>query len=95
MEKKLKEKKIEPQYFPYLKDRVLVNMGKKQIFGTQFYHHKMKGLISRPIAGRKNLEKRRKKFKLEPFKKYKKRHLTLNKKMDRKKLLLNKKTQTN
>lgn len=81
MEEKLKEKKIEPQYYPYLKDRILVNSSKPQIFGTQFYRHKIKGLIPRPIKDRKNLDKRRKKFKLDPFKKYKKRHLALNKKL--------------
>lgn len=80
MEKKLTEGSIEPQYFPYLKDRVLVNSGKPQIFGTQFYRHKTKGLIPRPIADRKNLYRRRRKYGLESFEKYKKRILVQQKK---------------
>jgi len=70
MYKKLKLKKIEPQDTAYLTDRVLVNQGKPQLYGTQFYLKNTK-LVPRPIKDRKNLNKRRKKFKLEPFTKYK------------------------
>jgi len=42
----------------YLTDRVLVNSGKKQQFGTQFWMVKGK-LVPRPIADEANLEKRR------------------------------------
>ncbi|MBN1325576.1 hypothetical protein JW977_01160 [Candidatus Falkowbacteria bacterium] len=79
MEKKLKEKKIELQYYPYLKDRVLVNSGKTQIFGTQFYHHKTKGLVPRPIYDIKNIDRRRKKYKLGPFEEYRKHIQNLKK----------------
>ena len=56
----------------YLKDRVLVNNGKKQLFGTQFYTNK-KGIFGpRPIKDIKNLNKRRKEYGLPPFSEYKK-----------------------
>jgi len=74
MKKKLKDNKIEQQYFAYLTDRVLVNQGKPQLYGTQFYLKKNK-LIPRPIKDETGLNKRRRKFKLEPFTKYKARLL--------------------
>src|SRR3972149_4787486 len=56
----------------YLKDRVLVNEGNKQLFGTQFYTNK-KGIFGpRPIKDIKNLDKRRKEYNLPPFSEYKK-----------------------
>jgi len=70
MKEKLKDNKIEPQYFAYLTDRVLVNQGKPQLYGTQFYLKKNK-LIPRPIKDETGLNKRRRKFKLELFTKYK------------------------
>ena len=42
----------------YLTDRVLVNEGKKQLFGTQFLEVNGK-LVPQPIADEANLEKRR------------------------------------
>lgn len=56
----------------YLRDRILVNEGKKQLFGTQFYTNK-KGIFGvRPIKDIKNLDKKRKKYGLPPFSEYKK-----------------------
>jgi hypothetical protein len=69
MTEKLKENKIDPQNFAYLTDRVLVNSGKKQIYGTQFYTNKMtKKFGPRPIQDRKNLFRRRRQMKLGSFK---------------------------
>jgi len=64
MKQKLKEKKIDPIEVAYLTDRVRVNKGKKQIYGTQFYLSKNGKLIPRPIYDKKNLDKRRKKLDL-------------------------------
>jgi translation initiation factor 6 (eIF-6) len=64
MKQKLKEKKIDPIEVAYLTDRVRVNKGKKQIYGTQFYLNKNGKLIPRPIYDKKNLDKRRKKLDL-------------------------------
>ena len=53
----------------YLTDRVLVNEGKKQIYGTQFYRSKEK-LIPRPIKNKEKMEDLRKSADLEPFSEY-------------------------
>jgi hypothetical protein len=45
----------------------LVNEGKKQLFGTQFYKNKKCIFRPRPIRDMKNLDKRRKKYGLPPF----------------------------
>ncbi|MBI5306606.1 hypothetical protein HZB04_03420 [Candidatus Wolfebacteria bacterium] len=56
----------------YLKDRVLINKGSKQLFGTQFYTNKKGIFKQRPIKDIKNLDKRRKEYNLPPFSEYKK-----------------------
>ncbi len=48
----------------YLTDRVLVNQGKKQKYGTQFFKKKG-GYISKPIYNKKSINKRRKKIGLK------------------------------
>ena len=60
-----------PKEHAYLTDRVLVNKGKKQIYGTQFYQ-KGGTLVPRPILNSKDLCKRREKAGFEPFSKYQK-----------------------
>ena len=70
---RLKDRKIDPKNFAYLTDRVLVNSGKLQLYGTQFYLNKKGQLVPRSIKNKKELSKRRKKFYLEPFTKYKAR----------------------
>lgn len=55
-----------------LTDRVLVNAGKPQIYGTQFYRNKEGEMVPRPIKNKKNLSKRRKAVGLGSFSEYKK-----------------------
>ena len=56
----------------YLKDRVLVNEGKRQIFGTQFYTNK-KGIFGLwPIKDMKNINKTRKEYNLPLLSEYQK-----------------------
>lgn len=50
------------KHLAYLIDRILVNSGKKQIYGTQFYKNKNGKLDLKPIRDRKNADKRRKKM---------------------------------
>lgn len=65
---KFKEKKVDPQNFAYLTDRVMVNSGQKQIYGTQFYtNKKTKKFGPRPIYDRKNLFLRRRQMNLGSF----------------------------
>ncbi len=71
MKEKAKHKKIEPLYIAYLTDRILVNQGKPQIYGTQFYLNKKGRLIPRIIKNKKDLNKRRKKIGLQSFAEYK------------------------
>lgn len=56
----------------YLTDRILINEGKPQIYGTQFYEDSNEKLIPRPIKNINTLEKRRKLVGLRTFKFYKK-----------------------
>jgi len=60
-----------PKEKAYLTDRIFVNQGKKQIYGTQFYRKAGK-LIPRPIKDRKNLDKLRKSVGLDSFISYQK-----------------------
>ncbi|MBP6859906.1 MAG: hypothetical protein KBC69_04820 [Candidatus Magasanikbacteria bacterium] len=68
----------------YLIDRVKVNSGQPQIFGTQFYEDKKKQFGPWPIEDFENIEKRRMQFGLEPFFNYKqlmlRRHVELKNK---------------
>jgi len=65
-----KDRQADSECEAYLTDRVLVNQGKKQLYGTQFYRDKKGGLAPKPIEDIKNLNKRRKSFGLKPFKEY-------------------------
>jgi len=69
----LKNCDFQPKYMAHLTDRILVNSGKKQIYGTQFQRDKNLNSIPKPIEDIKNLDKRRKLVGLEPFKKYRKK----------------------
>ncbi|MCX6744551.1 MAG: hypothetical protein NTX82_03435 [Candidatus Parcubacteria bacterium] len=65
---KFRKHNVEPQSFAYLTDRVLVNSGGEQIYGTQFYTDKKTGEFGpRPIKDKKNLFKRRRQMKLGSF----------------------------
>ena len=54
----------------YLTDRVAVNKGLPQTFGTQFYQERQGRPVPRPINKIKELEKRRQQMGLEPFSVY-------------------------
>lgn len=64
------QKSVNPANIAYLTDRVLVNEGRKQIFGTQFYRNRNGKFIPKPIRDIRNLDKRRAKYGLNPFKNY-------------------------
>jgi len=57
----------------YLIDRVRVNSGKPQLFGTQFYKDQGGKYGPKPIEDPENLEARRKDYQMEPFLEYEKR----------------------
>lgn len=58
---------FDPKDKALLTDRVLVNNGKKQIYGTQFFRNNKGGFDPRPIKDRKNLDKLRKEVGLDSF----------------------------
>ncbi|MBI2551436.1 hypothetical protein HYV73_03785 [Candidatus Uhrbacteria bacterium] len=64
---------IEKSELAYLEDRVRVNEGKAQRFGTQFFCDKDGVFGPRLIEDRNGLENRRKEFRLEPFAEYEKK----------------------
>ena len=51
-------------------DRIRVNSGQQQIFGTQFYKDKNGQFGPRPIEDFENLEERRREFGLGSFSEY-------------------------
>ena len=62
---------ITKRQIAFLTDRVLVNKGEPQIYGTQFYVDKSGKIIPRPIFDSLHLDNRRKIIGLESFKEYK------------------------
>jgi hypothetical protein len=82
---KTKKKTIPHVQIAYLTDRIHVNKGEKQIYGTQFYFDKKKNkLLPRPISEKPKLEARRKRIGLEPFLTYTKRLQEKNKQLKKK-----------
>lgn len=61
---------VEKADIAFLTDRVRVNRGKPQLFGTQFYFKKNGNLALRPVYPKRGLEKRRKDYNLPPLKEY-------------------------
>ena len=54
----------------YLIDRVAVNFGQPQVYGTQFFTNENGKVVPRPIAVIENIEERRKEMELESFEIY-------------------------
>lgn len=63
--------KVTKMQVAFLTDRVLVNKGKSQIYGTQFYVDKNGKIIPRQIFDLPHLDGRRKIMGLRSFKEYK------------------------
>ncbi len=72
LRKKAREGTVSPLHYAYLLDRVNVNSGKRQRYGTQFGMRRGK-FGPRPIGDRKTLDARRKSVGLGPFREYLKR----------------------
>lgn len=66
----LKRCDFAPHEKAYLTDRVLVNSGKPQRYGTQFYIDVKKRHVPRPIEDRVHVDKRRKEVGLSTLKAY-------------------------
>ena len=71
MKKELKKENANPQNYAYLQDRVNANSGKKQVFGTQVeYTENGQAKAKNGLVDSLNIDKLRKKYNLEPLKKY-------------------------
>jgi N-acyl-D-aspartate/D-glutamate deacylase len=67
-----KRGEINRDLIPLLVDRVLVNQGRKQIYGTQFYMNEKGELVPRPLSNPGEVNKLRKKYGLSSLASYKK-----------------------
>lgn len=70
MKKLAKDNEVQLYHLAYLTDRILINSGKKQIFGTQTFRTKQGSLHLKPVQSRKNLDAKRIRFQLPPLKMY-------------------------
>ena len=80
MKNAVKRNQARKEDLAYLTDRVLINTGKKQLYGTQFYIDEKGKFGPRPINNQKNLDARRKKMGLPPFNQYKQHMIALQSK---------------
>ena len=71
MMRQLEPQDVSPTNRAYLEDRVRVNQGKAQIYGTQF-NGKVDKLEPQPIEDEEHLDERRASVGLGPFKEYRK-----------------------
>ena len=69
MKKELKNKKANPKNYAYLMDRVEINSGKAQIYGTQVTYQN-RTAIPKLLKNPKTVNKRRKEVGLEPIEAY-------------------------
>ena len=69
--KKLSPEEVSEQNITYLYDRICVNEGKPQFFGTQFYDNEHGAYGPRPIEDIEHVDERRKTIGLEPLAEYK------------------------
>ncbi|MBS0647653.1 MAG: hypothetical protein JSS10_00340 [Verrucomicrobia bacterium] len=65
----VKNQEASRKYIPFLHDRVLINRGLKQLYGTQL-RIVDKQLVACPIAEPDQLERRRKEYDMEPISEY-------------------------
>lgn len=68
----VEKEEAEKKALAYLTDRVRVNSGESQVFGTQFYTNEKGEFGPRPIENPETLDRRRKEFGLNSFFDYEK-----------------------
>ena len=73
MKNMAKENDVSKANIAFLTDRILVNKGQSQLYGTQFYKDEIGKLVPRLIRNVKALDTRRKKMSLENFELYQER----------------------
>ena len=70
LKKAVERGEAKKEFVAFLTDRVLVNSGLKQIFGTQFHKDETGEYVPRPIEDMEGLEARRSEYGLDSFKEY-------------------------
>lgn len=87
MEKEVKRKNANPANYAYLRDRVNINKGLKQEFGTQvdysFENQRVKSFPKNGLIDSANVDKKRKKYSLEPLKVYLNSMMKMNYEMNK------------
>lgn len=78
-EKFVKKKQVSPKLFAFLTDRVNINSGKQQIYGTQLTYDADGKAIPKSLKDPKNVNKRRASLWLEPIEDQLKRATDLHK----------------
>ncbi len=73
-------KSVNPKNIAYLEDRVRVNTGRPQLYGTQFFADENGVFQARPIEDPENLDERRRGAGLSSFADYEKNMREMNKK---------------
>lgn len=66
-----KNNEVNRDVIPFLVDRVRVNQGMKQMYGTQFYMNEENELVPRPLSNPSKVDSLRKKYGLLPLASYK------------------------
>lgn len=71
MDKEVKRHNASGENYAYLKDRILINLGQRQLYGTQTsVDLKTRKHTAFPVQDQRNLESRRKSVGLKPLKEY-------------------------
>ncbi len=83
IEKQVKKKQANARSFAYLTDRVNINSGKPQIYGTQL-EYKNDEAVSKNLKDPKNVNKRRTKLGLESLEDYLKKATEFHQQMNKK-----------
>ena len=67
MKKHVKNDNATPEYYAYLVDRVKINTGNEQVYGTQFTYNNRGQAIPKNISDTTGIDKRRKSLGLSPL----------------------------
>ena len=77
LKESIDRKQTNKKFYPYLYDRLKMQEGKKQLFGTQFITDDNGGASLYPIENEKNLNDRRMEYGLSPIESYVKKMFNL------------------
>ncbi|MFD2920002.1 DUF6624 domain-containing protein [Terrimonas rubra] len=85
IKKQVDKGQISGREYAYLYDRVQINSGKEQLYGTQLEYDTEGNAIPKNLKDKQNVDQRRAAFKMETLEKYLVKATELHKQMNRKK----------